>query len=427
MICDNLSVTDGSLHFAGLKVSDIAGRYGTPLYVMDADRIRERCREYRNALGADGRVIYAGKAASFKYIYKIMAEEDMYIDVVSCGEIATAFSAGFPLERAYFHSCGKTDRDIAYALDKGIGYFVVDNEEELYAIDRICSERGIVQDILLRLTPGIDPHTFAAVSTGNVDSKFGFGITTGMAEDILKKTISCKNIRLCGFHCHMGSQIFDAQVFLDASDIMVDFVTLASEKYGIVTEQLDIGGGIGVRYTENDPVVDVGSIVAGIKDHITEAFRKTGLDMPVLCLEPGRSIVADAGLTVYSVASVKTIPGYKTYVCIDGGMTDNIRYALYGSKYTVVAADKADQDALMKCDLVGRCCESGDVIQPDILLPANTARGDLVAVLTTGAYNYSMASNYNRIPRPAVVMISEGKTEIAVKAETYDDMFRFDL
>ncbi len=426
LICENLSEKDGSLFFAGQKVSGIAEKYGTPIYIMDEDRIRSRCREYRNAAGENVRIMYASKAACFKYIYRIMKEENMYIDVVSCGEIATAYAASFPLERAYFHSCNKTDTDIVYAIEKGVGYFVVDNEEELYAIDRICSEQGLVQNILLRITPGIDPHTFEAVSTGNVDSKFGFGIVTGMAVDILGKALACKNISVCGFHCHMGSQIFDEQVFLDSAEIMLQFIYTAKNVYGYTARQLDLGGGIGVRYIPGDLVIEPGKVIKHIRDFISVRCHALGIDMPVLGFEPGRSIVADAGLTVYQIGSVKKIPGYKNYVSVDGGMTDNIRYAIYKSAYTVVPVDNTVAECNMKCDLVGRCCESGDVIQPGVMLPDDIKRGDFVAVLTTGAYNYSMASNYNRIPRPALIMLSCGQSRIAVNAETYDDMYRLD-
>lgn len=426
LLCSNLTIEGSSLYFAGQRVSSLAEKYGTPLYLIDADRVRERCRTYKSAAGENARIMYASKAASFKAMYRIMNEEDMYIDVVSCGEIATALAAGFPLERAYFHSCSKSDEDINYALDNGIGYFVVDNEEELFAIDGLCAKRGIKQNILLRLTPGIDPHTFAAVSTGNVDSKFGFGITTGMAEDMLRKSLSCGNIKLCGFHCHMGSQIFDESVFMDASDIMLSFVALAKQKYGYTAEQLDLGGGIAVRYLPSDPEPDISAIVSKLVKHVEKRCLEMDVKMPVIGFEPGRSIVADAGMTVYKAGSVKCIPGFKTYVSVDGGMTDNIRYAMYKSPYTVLAPEYMNDEQTMQCDLVGRCCESGDVIQPCVDLPERIKRGDYVAVLTTGAYNYSMASNYNRIPRPALVMLSEGDSFIGVRRESFEDVCSLD-
>lgn len=431
LICENLSIKDGRLFFAGQDVASLAKEYKTPLYLMDGDRIRSRCRTYIDA--ASGafrggfRIMYAGKAAAFKGIYKILKEEDMYIDVVSCGEMLTAKAAGFPLERAYFHSCNKTDDDIRFGIESGVGYFVVDNEEELFVIDEIAQSLGRVQNILLRLTPGIDPHTFAAVATGVIDSKFGFGISTGMAEDVLRKALALKGVDLCGFHCHLGSQIFDRQVFIDGAEIMLEFAALAKNKHGFETQQLDIGGGIGVRYLASQSAPDISDYVSSLGAFVSEKCAELGIKVPVIGLEPGRSIAADAGMTVYTAGSVKKIPGYSVYVSVDGGMTDNVRYAMYEAPYTLVCPEKMDEEFSMKCSVVGRCCESGDIIQPDVMLPESIKRGDLIAVFTTGAYNYSMASNYNRIPRPALVMLEGGKSYVAVKRETYEDLLKLDI
>lgn len=431
LISENLSVDgSGSLMLGSHNVCELAEKYGTPLYLMDADRIRNRCRLFRTAaaeaFGADSVVAYAGKAASFRQIYRIMREEGMYIDVVSCGEIATALSAGFPLERAFFHSCNKTDRDIEFGIDNGVGFFVADNIEELEAIDIIAGKKGCSQKVILRLTPGIDPHTFAAVATGNIDSKFGFGIPNGLAEQAVQTALKLKHINLCGFHCHMGSQIFDTEVLENASDIMLEFISVMKKKYGLLTQILDMGGGFAVRYLPEQASPDIRAQILSLARRMKKKCAECGISLPSICFEPGRSIVADSGLTVYTVGSVKRIPGFRNYVSVDGGMTDNVRYAMYGSHYTVVFPSDMNKACTLKCSLVGRCCESGDVIQPDIFLPEEVKRGDMVAVLTTGAYNYSMASNYNRIPRPPVVMTEGDEIFVAVRRETEDKLFALD-
>ena len=433
MICKNLSINEENhLALGGVDTVTMAQKYGTPLYLMDEDRIRERCRTYvcamKEAFGDNALPLYASKAASFKQMYRIVMEEGMGTDLVSSGELYTAASVGFPLENAYFHSNNKTDSDIAYAIDEGVGYFVVDNVEELDAIDRIAGEKGVKQKILLRLTPGIDPHTYAAVATGKVDSKFGSAIETGQAEQITKYAQGLDNTVLSGFHCHVGSQVFDSDVYLQASKIMLDFIAEMSQKYGFKTEILDLGGGYGVRYLESQPEIDIAANIHQVAAFIKTYCSQLGIDIPAIRMEPGRSIVADAGATIYTVGTVKRIPGYKNYVSVDGGMADNPRFALYGSPYTVCLASKMSSDVpSFYCSLVGRCCESGDILQENVSLPADVKRGDTVAVLTTGAYNYAMSSNYNRLGKPPVVMIRDGKDYVAVKRETPEDICRNDV
>ena len=432
LICGNLSVNEnGRLFFAGQDTLALAKQYGTPIYLMDEDRIRERCRTYisafHKAFGDKGKVLYASKAASFKRIYEIMREESMGIDVVSAGEIFTALKAGYPLENAYFHSNNKTDEDICYAMENGVGYFVVDNVEELLAVQAEAERRNIKQKILLRITPGIDPHTYEAISTGKVDSKFGSAIETGSAEKITVLALSQKNVQLAGFHCHVGSQVFDSDVYLRASDVMLRFIADMKNKTGYEAQELDLGGGYGVRYVAGQPEIDIEKNILTVGKSITDLCGTLGISVPVIAFEPGRSIVADAGLTLYTVGSVKKIPGYKNYVSVDGGMTDNVRFAMYGAPYTVLPADKMNDSFDMKCSVAGRCCESGDMIQNDVPLPQNMKRGDILAVLTTGAYHYSMASNYNRLPRPPIVMLSGGRSYIAVKRETPEDLTRLDV
>ena len=436
MICNNLSVNErGHLALAGVDVVNMAQKYGTPLYLYDENRIRERCRTYVDAMkaafGRSALPLFASKAASFKQIYRIIMEEGMGTDLVSSGELYTAASVGFPLEKAYFHSNNKTDADIAYAIDEKVGYFVVDNVEELDAIDSIARIKGVKQKILLRLTPGIDPHTYAAVATGKVDSKFGSAIETGQAEQITKYALGLENITLLGFHCHVGSQVFDSDVFLRASEIMLDFIAEMAKKYGFAAKELDLGGGYGVRYLESDPHIDIAANIHQVADHMKAYCERLGIPMPDIRMEPGRSIVADAGLTVYTAGTVKRIPGYKNYVSVDGGMADNPRFALYGSSYTVCLANRMnavrDGAPTFSCSVVGRCCESGDILQENVTLPADIRRGDMIAVLTTGAYNYSMSSNYNRLGKPPVVMLKDGIDYLAVKRETVEDICRNDI
>lgn len=432
MICDNLSIgNDGILYFGGRNTVELLNKYGSPIYLMDEQTIRKNCKTYyenmKKYFGENALPLFASKANSFRHIYRIAKDENMGIDVVSSGEIYTAVSAGFPMEKAYFHSNNKTDFDISFAMDNKVGYIVADNMEEVDSIDKIAGEKGITQKVLLRLTPGIDPHTYEAVATGKVDSKFGSAIPTGLAEEITRYTLSKKNISLKGFHCHVGSQVFDSEVYLASAEIMISFMADMKAKYGFITEELDLGGGYGVRYTENDPVIDIGEnikLVAGVLKTLTEKY---GVSFPAIRLEPGRSIVADAGLTLYTVGSVKNIKGFKTYVSVDGGMPDNPRYALYKSSYTVVVANKMNEETDLCCSVVGRCCESGDILQENVMLPSSVTRGDVIAVLTTGAYNYSMASNYNRIPRLPIIMINGDKDYVAVKRESFDDLIRNDL
>ena len=432
MICENLSRNEkGELCLAGMPLSPLTKEYGTPLYLYDEERIRNRARTYlssvREAFGESGKVLYASKAASFKRLYEIMKEEGVGIDVVSVGEIYTAYKAGYPLERAYFHSNNKTDEDVSFAMDSGVGYFVVDNVEELYAINDGANARGIRQRVLLRITPGIDPHTYAAVATGKVDSKFGSAIETGQAKAMVGVALSLRGVELCGFHCHVGSQVFDSDVYIRTAEVMLDFVKSMSEEMGFLARELDIGGGFGVRYVEGQPTLDIGKIISEIGAFMHSYAEKIGITLPSIAFEPGRSMVADAGLTVYTVGTVKRIPGYKTYVSVDGGMTDNPRYALYGSPYTMLTVQNDEGLDTEVVSVVGRCCESGDILQENLPLPAEIKRGDLLACLTTGAYHYSMASNYNRIPRPPVVMLSGGKSYLAVRRETKEHIALLDV
>ncbi len=431
MISNNLSIKNNILYFGGRSTAELAEKYGSPIYVMDEAKIRENCRKYVNAMhqyfGDNAKPFFASKACSFKKIYNIVESEGMCADVVSCGEIYTAMKSGFNMENVCFHSNSKNDYDINFAMDCGVGCFACDNEEELEAINKFAGERGFKQEIIFRVTPGIDTHTYEAVNTGKVDSKFGFPIETGAAMEITKKALSLPNIDLAGFHCHVGSQLFESSVFVRSAEIMLQFIADVKAETGYEARVLDLGGGYGVRYTENDPEIDIEDNIRQVAEYVKAKCAELSLNVPEVHMEPGRSIVADAGITLYRVGNVKRIEGYKNYVSIDGGMTDNPRYALYESAYTVVAADKAEEDCTFLCDLVGRCCESGDIIQPKIMLPDSVKRGDLIAVLTTGAYNYSMASNYNRIPKLPIIIVNGDEDYVAVKGETLDDIIRNDM
>ena len=430
MLYKNLGINDrGHLTFAGCDTGSLAADYGTPLLVMDEEQIRCRCRTYLQAmkdfLPRGSRPLYASKALSFKGIYRIMQEEGMGVDVVSVGELHTAARAGFPMEHAFFHGNSKTDSTIRYAMEQGIGWFICDNAEELDAIDAEAARQGITQKVLLRLTPGIDPHTHEKINTGRIDSKFGATIETGQAEQLILRALGKSHVSLQGYHCHIGSQIFDPEPFRDAAVLMLEFAARIKQLHGYSPAVLNLGGGMGVPYTKDDPTIDYAANIRSIGMLITDTCRRLGLTPPAILMEPGRSIVADAGITLYTVESTKQIPGFKNYVAIDGGMTDNPRYTLYQASYTVLPAGQMDKPADMCCTVAGCCCESGDLIQEDVLLP-NLQRGDLLAVLTTGAYNYSMASNYNRVPRPPIVMIGKDGPYVAVRRETLEDLLYCD-
>lgn len=431
MLYKNLGINEqGHLTFAGFDTVELAQKYGTAAMVMDESVIRSRCREYREAmeayLPAGSHPLYASKALSIKRLYQIMKEEGMGVDVVSCGELHTAMRAGFPLENAFFHGNSKTDRDIRYAMENHIGYFVCDNFDELDAIDAEAKRQGIRQKILLRLAPGIDPHTHEKINTGRIDSKFGAPIDTGHAEKLILRALAKENVELCGYHCHIGSQVFDSKPFCDGAVLMLQFIAHIYKKHGYLAKYLNLGGGMAVPYTVSDGKISYRDNIRAIGKLIAETCAELGITPPAILMEPGRSIVADAGITLYTVSSLKKVPGFKNFVAIDGGMTDNPRYTLYQSSYTILPASHMNDKADFVCTIAGCCCESGDLIQENVCIP-EPKRGDLLAVLTTGAYNYSMASNYNRVPRPPIIMIGENGPYVAVRRETLDDLLSCDL
>lgn len=431
MIHSNIKVLqNGHLAFSDTDVVALAKQYGTPLYLIDENRIRENCRIYRNTVskyfGNESMPLYASKALCCKEIYRIVSQEGLGTDVVSGGELYTALSVGFPSEKIYFHGNNKTDEEIIYALNNNIGAFVVDNFDELRFLNEQSGKLNKVQNILLRLSPGIDPHTHRAVVTGSVDSKFGVAIETGQAIDFVKEALACKNVNLEGIHCHIGSQIFDKFPFTDAAAIMLDFALEVKNKLGCTFKKINLGGGIGVRYVEEDPEINIDDIMGEIKNELDKLVFERGLEKPIFLFEMGRFICADAGMTLYTVGSVKEINGYKKYVCIDGGMPDNPRYALYGSKYTAYNASHGDREFDTVASIAGRCCESGDLIGEDMKLQ-RFERGDIMAVAVTGAYNYSMSSNYNRLPKPAMVSVNDGEAKLIIKRQSYEDIIKNEI
>ena len=431
MLYPNLSINDaGHLCIAGLDATELAKTYGTPLYVLDEDRVRQRCRTYVKAMAThlpEGSMpLFASKALCFKGIYPVMREEGMGADVVSASEAATAIAAGFPVDKLYFHGTNKTDAEIAYGVREGIGCFVVDNTNELAVLSREAQTLGVVQRVLLRVTVGLDPHTLEAINTGRVDSQFGVPIETGQALAFVREALATPGVEVIGFHSHIGSQIFEATSFCDQVDRLLAFACSVRDELGYVASTFNLGGGFGVRYVESDPQVDIEGNIREIAEHLSEGCASAGYPVPRVLMEPGRSIVADAGCTLYTAGGIKEVTGYRNYVTVDGGMTDNPRYALYNSAYTLINASRAEDPSDYVCTVAGRCCESGDRIAEDITL-AKPNRGDIIAVLTTGAYNFSMSSNYNRVLRPALVMLRDGEARLAVRRQTIDDLLALEL
>ena len=360
------------------------------------------------------------------YTSKLAADEGLGADAVSGGEIYTLFKAGFPMEKVFFHGNNKTHDEIELAISFGVGHFVVDNKEELELINEIAREKNFVQKILFRIKPGIDAHTHDFIKTGQIDSKFGVALENGEAFKIYEYATTLSNIKVDGVHCHIGSQIFDVEPFCEAASVMMNFIVELQDKLSLKVNILNLGGGFGIKYTSDDDPLTPSEYIGKVAETVKSLAMEKNVELPFLVFEPGRSIVAPAGITLYTVGSIKEIENVRTYVSVDGGMGDNPRYILYGSKYSVVLANNAAAKPVAPVTVAGKCCESGDLIQENILLPEIKA-GDTLAVLATGAYNYSMASNYNRNPRPPIVAIRGEEKKIIVKRETYDDIINNDL
>ena len=427
----NLSInSDNHLVIGQHDTVELAKKFGTPLYVLDEDLMRDNCRAYKNAIDTyydgHGLVLFASKALCTMYTGRLVAEEGLGADVVSGGELYTLYKAGFPMEKVFFHGNNKTPDEIELALNCGVGHIVVDNKYELELLNRIANEKNVNQRILFRIKPGIDAHTHDFVKTGQIDSKFGVALENGEAYEIHKLALSMSNIQIDGVHCHIGSQIFDVEPFCEAAKVMIGFIADLYDKLGIKVNILNLGGGFGIKYTATDDPIAPSEYIHKVTNVVKELAQEKGIDLPFLVFEPGRSIVASAGITLYTVGCVKEIENVRTYVSIDGGMCDNPRYILYGSKYTAVLANNASAEPVAPITIAGKCCESGDLIQEHVMMPQIHV-GDTLAVLATGAYNYSMSSNYNRIPRPPVVAVSGNEAKIIVKRETYDDLIKNDV
>ena len=427
----NLSInSDNHLVIGQHDTVELAKKFGTPLYVLDEDLMRDNCRAYKNAIDTyydgHGLVLFASKALCTMYTGRLVAEEGLGADVVSGGELYTLYKAGFPMEKVFFHGNNKTPDEIELALNCGVGHIVVDNKYELELLNRIANEKNVNQRILFRIKPGIDAHTHDFVKTGQIDSKFGVALENGEAYEIHKLALSMSNIQIDGVHCHIGSQIFDVEPFCEAAKVMIGFIADLYDKLGIKVNILNLGGGFGIKYTATDDPIAPSEYIHKVTNVVKALAQEKGIDLPFLVFEPGRSIVASAGITLYTVGCVKEIENVRTYVSIDGGMCDNPRYILYGSKYTAVLANNASAEPVAPVTIAGKCCESGDLIQEHVMMPQIHV-GDTLAVLATGAYNYSMSSNYNRIPRPPIVAVSGNEAKIIVKRETYDDLIKNDV
>ncbi len=417
------------LEAAGTDLVELAGVFGTPLYVMDEGLIRKNCAAYRDGFKAEypkSEVVFAGKAFLNKAMCCLIQEEGLSLDVASGGEMYTALKVDFPPEKIYFHGNNKTPEEIKMALEAGVGRIIVDSLDELDLLNSIAKKMNLTAAIYLRVKPGVEAHTHEYIQTGQLDSKFGLGLSDGQALAFVKKTHHLKNVALKGIHCHIGSQVFDLKPFSLAASLMMDFIKEIKDSIGVTLGELDLGGGFGIRYTEDDNPPLLKDYLSLVARTVKKKAAEHGLPLPKLLVEPGRSIVGEAGITLYTVGTVKNLPGIRKYVAVDGGMMDNLRPALYQAKYTAVVANKAGDPPAEVVTIAGKACESGDILIKDIALPS-LQRGDIVAVLSTGAYHYSMANNYNRFGRPAVVFISGGRPELVVKRESYEDIVQNDL
>lgn len=421
----DLTVADGQLTVGGIEATKLAKQYGTPLYVLDVSRVQKTAKAYVDILSReypDFTVCYASKAFCCMGIYSLLAPLGVGADVVSGGELYTAINGGMSPEKIYFHGNNKTESEIVYALECGVECFVVDSLREL---ELISAHAQKPQNVLVRVNPGVEAHTHRFIQTTTPDSKFGFSIADGTAESVILSITNYKNVHFAGIACHIGSQIFEKQSFEIAIDKMTDFIVRLNS-LGVEVERLDLGGGFGIHYIEQDKPLTPEQYMTNSARYLKSAVTSRGIKPPRLIVEPGRSIVGEAGITLYTVGAIKTIKGLKTYAAVDGGMWDNPRVSLYDAEYTAVVADRADEIGNCVYTIAGKCCESGDILIKDIKLP-ELKTGDVLAVLSTGAYHYSMASNYNRNAVPPVIAVKDGKSAYMVKPQTYDDIIRNDV
>ena len=420
---------EGHLVIGGCDVVDLVSEFGTPLYLFDESTLRHKCCEFKDEFGKyhpDTLVIYASKAFLNRALAVIFKEEGLGLDVVSGGELNTARSVDFPLDKVYFHGNNKTPAELSLALDWEVGRIVVDNFYELELLDRLARKRGINQNILLRLNPGVDPHTHQYTTTGTIESKFGFPLATGQAEEAVNRASSASNLNLVGLHFHLGSPISEMQPYELAIELVLKFARGMSQKFGFDLSEFDIGGGFAVPCTVDSIVPTIADYAQAITGKLDSLISELELSRPRLIVEPGRAIAGQAGVALYKVGAVKEIPGIKKYVCVDGGMSDNIRPALYGARYEALAANKALGSERNMVTIAGKLCESGDILVKDIKL-ATVRPGDVIAIPVCGTYSIPMASNYNAVPRPAIVMVKEGRARLIRRRETYQDLMSLDL
>lgn len=414
----------GHLTVGGVEANELAARFGTPLYAYDVSAMRQQMRDFKRVFTerqVDYAVSYASKAFATVAMYEVAAQEGMHIDVVSGGEIYTALEANFPMSDVSFNGNNKSEEELVMAIENNLGTIIVDNFFELHLLHDLLAERDRVQNILLRITPGVEAHTHDYISTGQTDSKFGFDVNSGQAQAALQEALADSHFNVLGVHAHIGSQIFDVTGFQMAATKLVDLV----HEWGFNPKVINTGGGFGIRYTEDDEPIPASDFVAAIIDTIAEKTTEYGMPMPAVWIEPGRSIVGPAGVSLYTIGSRKDVPGIRSYLAVDGGMGDNIRPALYQAKYEAVLVNQPEAPAEEVVRVAGKYCESGDVLVWEQALP-KTKAGDVLAVLATGAYGYSMASNYNRNPHPAVVFVENGEAKVVVERESYQDIVRLD-
>ncbi len=419
---------DGVLRIGGLRVDDLAAQYGTPLLVLDEADFHLRCKDFRTAFGAGASVYYAGKSFLCRAVARWIDEEGLSLDVCTGGELAVAEREGFPAERITFHGNNKSVKELRRALAYGVGRIAVDSHEEIERLVALAAECGIRQRVYIRVTPGVEAHTHEYVQTGQEDQKFGFSLSSGAAEAAVAQVLAHpQQLELCGLHAHIGSQIFDTAGFRLAAQRLVGLLGTIRDVHGIELPELDLGGGFGIAYTSEDAPLDIAEMAERMHALVAKACADTGLSVPHLAVEPGRAISGPGTITVYEVGTVKDLPGLRTYVSVDGGMSDNIRPALYGARYTAALVSRHSAAAHHVVTVVGKHCESGDLVAPDVSLPSDVRPGDLLALASSGAYHRSMASNYNHVPRPPVVAVKDGEARVLIRRETEEDVLALDI
>ena len=418
---------DGALEVAGVDVRDLAARFGTAVYVCDEGDFRARCREFSTAFGPDADVHYAAKAFCCLAVLGWVAEEGLGLDVCTGGELAVALRAGFPVERITVHGNNKSMAELERAVDAGVGLVVVDSFVEIARLAHVAEQRGIRQRVLVRATVGVEAHTHEFIATAHEDQKFGFSVASGDAAEAARRVLKHPSLELVGVHSHIGSQIFDTSGFEVSARRAVGLLAQIRDESGVELPVLDLGGGFGIAYTSADDPTDVRTVAAQLGAIVRREADAAGLPAPRIAVEPGRAIAGPSTLTLYQVGTVKDVDGIRCYVSVDGGMSDNIRTALYDAAYTCTVASRVGEGDPMLARVVGKHCESGDIVVRDTWLPDDITPGDLLAVAATGAYCRSMASNYNHVPRPPVVAVRDGEARLVVRRETEDDLMRLDV